>query len=425
MQRLPVEKLNPAVYNPRIDLQLGDPMYDKLERSIEEFGYVDPLIWNKRTGNIVGGHQRFKILKARGYTEIDCIVVDLDGMREKALNIALNKIQGEFDRPKLADLLAELEKDGFRYDITGFDEKDAMKLWQEQQRREGVVLEDNFDAESEAESIENPISREGDIWLIGRHRLMCGDSTDIGQVAQLMDGAKARMVFTDPPWNVDYGGTAHPSWKRRTIMNDNMSTEDFYEFLLSAFKAMASVSVPGCMVYCVMSSAEWGNLMLAMKAAGYHWSSTIIWAKDSPVLSRKDFLTQYEPIWYGWLEGEKRLCPMQDRKQSDLWEIARPKRSPDHPTTKPIALAGRAITNSSHINDVVLDLFGGSGTTLLAAEQTDRVAYMMEKDSRYADVIVKRAALFRETDEGIFLLRDGKKYMYHEVEALSDATITA
>jgi DNA modification methylase len=165
--------------------------------------------------------------------------------------------------------------------------------------------------------------------------------------------------------------------------------------------------------------------MLAMAECGYHWSSTIIWAKDSAVMSRKDYYTQYEPIWYGWLEGEKRLCPMQDRKQSDLWEIARPKRSPDHPTTKPIALAGRAITNSSHINDVVLDLFGGSGTTLLAAEQTDRMAYMMEKDPRYADVIVKRAALFRETDEGIFLLRGDKKYMYHEVEALSDATITA
>jgi DNA modification methylase len=357
-----------------------------------------------------------------GYTEIDCVVVDLDNVREKALNIALNKIQGEFDRPKLADLLAELEKDGFSYDITGFEEKDAMKLWQEQQRREGAVAEDNFDAAAEAEAIETPVSREGDVWLIGRHRLMCGDSTDQSAVAKLMDGAKAKLVFTDPPWNVDYGGAAHSNWKQRSILNDNMSTEEFHAFLLSAFQAMASVSEPGCMTYCVMSAAEWGNLMLAMKAAGYHWSSTIIWYKDSFVLSRKDYMTQYEPIWFGWLEGERALCHLEDRRQSDVWEIARPKKSPDHPTTKPIALAGRAITNSSRAGDVVLDLFGGSGTTLLAAEQTDRTAYLMEKDPRYADTIVKRAALFRETDEGIFLLRGGKKYLYHETGDLPNAT---
>jgi len=230
-----------------------------------------------------------------------------------------------------------------------------------------------------------------------------------------MDGKKARMVFTDPPWNVDYGGAAHPSWKQRQIMNDKMSTGDFYKFLLAAFKTMASVSDPGCMTYIVMSAQEWGTVMGAAREAGYHWSSTIIWAKDSLVMSRKDYHTQYEPIWYGWLEGEKRLCPMQDRQQSDLWEIPRPKKSPDHPTTKPIALAAKAIGNSSHKGDAVLDLFGGSGTTMLAAEQTERTAYLMELDPKYSDVIVRRYIKNQESDAGIFLFRNGERLMYHEV----------
>ena len=224
-------------------------------------------------------------------------------------------------------------------------------------------------------------------------------------------------MFTDPPWNVDYGGSTHPSWKNRQILNDKMSTEDFHEFLLSAFKAMAGVSEPGAMAYVVMSAQEWGSVMTAMKDAGYHWSSTIIWAKDSLVLSRKDYHTQYEPIWYGWLEGDSRLCPLQDRQQSDLWQIDRPKRSEDHPTMKPISLAARAISNSSHMGDTVLDLFGGSGTTVLAAEQTERVCHMMELDPKYADVIVRRYIKHQESDSGVFLLRGGEKLAYHEINA--------
>ena len=282
-------------------------------------------------------------------------------------------------------------------------------------REDGKITEDDFDSEAEAAAIETPVTQPGDLWLLGKHRLMCGDSTDTGAVAQLMGGKKARMVFTDPPWNVDYGGAAHPSWKQRQIMNDKMSADDFYNFLLAAFKAMAAVSEPGTMVYVVMSAQEWGSVMGAMKEAGYHWSSTIIWAKDSLVLSRKDYHTQYEPIWYGWLEGEKRLCPLQDRQQSDLWAIDRPKKSPDHPTTKPVALAGKAIGNSRRTGNIVLDLFGGSGTTLIAAEQCDRVCHTMELDPRYADVIVRRFIKSRESDAEVFLLRNGQKMAYTEV----------
>jgi DNA modification methylase len=411
-----ISRLNPAPYNPRLDLKPGDADYEKLLRSVEEFGYVEPIVWNERSGNVVGGHQRLKVLKHLGYSEAQCVVLDLCEEREKALNVALNNIGGEFDQIKLVGLLRDLKSTGFDTTLTGFEDAETDKMFQSFDRESGKIKEDNFDADAEAAAIETPITQLGDIWLIGRHRLMCGDSTDIGAAAKLMAGKRAKMVFTDPPWNVDYGGDAkHPSWKARSIMNDKMSSEDFYKFLLAAGKSLASVCEPGAMAYMVMSAKEWGSIMTAMEKSGFHWSSTIIWSKDSFVLSRKDYNTQYEPIWYGWLEGAKGLCHLEDRKQSDVWQIDRPKKSPDHPTMKPVALAGRAIENSSRIGDIVLDLFGGSGTTLMAADQCDRSACLMELDPKYCDCIVKRYIKIHESDEGVFLLRDGEKMMYHEV----------
>jgi DNA modification methylase len=198
-------------------------------------------------------------------------------------------------------------------------------------------------------------------------------------------------------------------------MNDKMSTEAFGDFLTKSFKAMASISAPGAMTYVVMSAQEWGNVMNALEFTGYHWSSTIIWYKDSLVLSRKDYHTQYEPIWYGWLDGEKRLCPLADRKQSVVWEIPRPKKSDEHPMMKPISLAGKAINNSSRKGDNVLDLFGGSGTTLIASEQTERKCYMMELDPKYCDVIVKRYAKQVGSDENVYLIREGKRTKFNEI----------
>ena len=205
-----------------------------------------------------------------GYEQIDCVVLDIDMAREKALNIALNKIGGEFDNIKLSGLLRDLIDTGFDSTLTGFDDDEQNQLFASITREEAKIKEDAYDAEAEAEKIENPVSRPGDIWLLGRHRLICGDSTDIGTAARLMDGTRAKLVFTDPPWNVDYG-RAHPNWKKRSILNDNMSADAFYTFLLSAFKAQASVSEPGAMLYCVMSAQEWPTVHAALREAGYRF----------------------------------------------------------------------------------------------------------------------------------------------------------
>lgn len=296
IQKVSITQLNPAKYNPRKDLKPGDVEYERLRRSVEEFGYVEPIVWNKRTGNIVGGHQRFKVLVAMGYDEIDCVVIDLDAVREKALNVALNKISGEFDIPLLTDLLRGLDESGFDVSLTGFDAAEMEALFQDSDSA-ASVKEDHFDADKAAAEIETPVSKRGDVWRLGEHHLLCGDSTASEDVHKLMAENKARFVFTDPPWNVDYGSDAkHPSWKPRQILNDKMSAEQFGVFLSAAFRCMASVSEPGCMTYVVMSAQEWGNVMPAMRDAGYHWSSAIIWAKDTLVLSRKDYHTQYEPI---------------------------------------------------------------------------------------------------------------------------------
>ena len=241
-------------------------------------------------------------------------------------------------------------------------------------------------------------SKRGEVYSLGSHRLMCGDSTDPGDVAALMAGKKASFVFTDPPWNVNYGAveSGNPQgYKPRTILNDFMGTEDFKNFMLKAFRNMKDFSEPGAMIYVVMSAQEWGNMMLTLAMNDFHWSSTIIWNKDRAVLSRKDYHTKYEPIWYGWREGKSRLHPLTDRKQCDVWDIPRPSKSDDHPTMKPVELVVRAIENSSNKGDNVLDLFGGSGTTLIACEKSGRTGFSMELDPKYCDVIRRRWTEFK------------------------------
>lgn len=374
-------------YNPR---QITDDEMGKLKNSINEFGYVDPIIVNKHNNHIVGGNQRYEALKSLGYNEVDVIFInEPDINREKALNLALNKISGEWDFVKLADILDDLELDDFDISLTGFDELELEDFGiEDPTEHEPVeIVEDDYEEPDELEVI----VQTGDIYILGNHRLMCGDSTKREDVALLMDGKQADMVFTDPPWNVNYGAeTKGTSYKARSILNDSMTTEDFKNFMLSVFQNMNQFSKEGCMTYVVMSAQEWGNLMLTLNEVGYHWSSTIIWKKNNFVISRKDYHTQYEPIYYGWKDGAPRLHPLEDRKQSDVWDIERPLISVEHPTMKPIELVARAITNSSNPSDIVLDLFGGSGSTLIASEQTDRQCMMMELDPKYCQVIINR-----------------------------------
>lgn len=378
---LPIEKINPAPYNPRLDLMPGDPDYDRLEKVMAEFDLVEPLVWNKRSGNLVSGHQRLKILKARGDMQVKVSVVDLTESKEKALNLALNKTGGDWDLPALKDLLLELEGLDLDFELTGFSEGELEDLTA--QFRQDEVLEDEV-----PEPPEEPITKPGDLWILGEHRLLCGDATVASDIERLMGGKKADMVFTDPPWNVAIGLDSNPRHRQRPgLKNDNLSANDFRDFLAGVAATIADVCTGD--VYCVLGASEWPSLDLALRGAGLHWSATIIWVKDSFVLGRSKYHRRYEPIWYGWKAGEKSsFCARRDL--DDVWEIPRPKRSEEHPTMKPVSLVARATQNSSRSKGLVFDPFLGSGTTLIAAEQLGRTCYGTEIDPGYCDVIVAR-----------------------------------
>lgn len=408
IQKIPIEKLNPARYNPRKDLKPGDPEYEKLKKSIETFGYVEPVIWNKRTGNICGGHQRFKILKQQGVKEIDCVIVDVSTEEEKALNVALNKVSGEWNIPKLTELLEELDKSLFDVSLTGFDAAEIEDLFSKVHDKE--IKEDNFDADKALEEINEPITKTGDVWLLGKHRLMCGDSTKLSDIEKLMDGKKANLCVTDPPYNVNYSAGKE---NERVIKNDNMEDNKFHDFLLASFKNAFEALDDGAGAYIFHSDTEGLNFRKAFKEAGFHLANVCVWVKQSLVLGRSDYQWQHEPVLYGWKSTGKHRW-YSDRKQTTVWNFDRPTKSPDHPTMKPVPLMAYAIQNSSMTNCIVLEPFAGSGSTLLACEQTGRVCNAMELDEKYCDVIVKRY-IEAVGVEGVFLCREDKKIEYNEL----------
>ena len=381
IQKIKIDKLIPATYNPRKDLKPGDAEYIKIKNSIENFGYVSPLIINKDM-TVIGGHQRLKVLKELGFTELECIIVDLDKTKEKALNIALNKIQGDWDEEKLEALLQELKLDDFDTNLTGFDFDEVDEILKDVTGSK----EDNFDIDSAYEEIEEPITKPGDIWILGKHRLMCGDSTQKNDIMRLINNQEADMILTDPPYNVDYVGKTAEALK---IKNDNMSDNQFYEFLKKVFENMYSVTKEGASIYVFHADTEGLNFRKAFKDAGYKLAECLIWKKDCFVMGRQDYQWQHEPILYGWKEGAAHYF-INDRTQSTILEFDRQKQSTLHPTMKPIDLIAKLIKNSSKENDIILDLFGGSGSTIIAAEQLNRNCYTMELDPKYCDVIVKR-----------------------------------
>lgn len=402
IKQIAISDLTPADYNPRKDLQPGDADYDKLKRSLSEFGYVEPVIWNKTTGNVVGGHQRLKVLADLGYKTVDCVVVELDETREKMLNVALNKISGDWDDSKLALLIADLDASDFDVELTGFDESEIQQLIGSLDS--DSIEDDNFDLNAALEAA--AFVEKGDIWRVGRHRLMCGDATSQTDVEALMDGKRANLVLTDPPYNV-----ALESGSGLSIKNDKMDGDKFYDFLLAAFSSMVGVCEKGASAYVFHADTEGLNFRRAFQDAGFYLSGCCIWVKDSLVLGRSPYQWQHEPVLYGWVKTGKHRW-YADRKQTTIWNFTKPRRNADHPTSKPLDLLAYPIGNSTQANAIVLDTFAGSGSTLMACEATDRIAYCMELDEKYASVILRRYAEHTGDAAGITCLRDDKEYAY-------------
>ena len=378
IKELPLKELKPAAYNPRKKLKKGDKEYEKIKKSLLKFGYVDPIIVNEDL-TVIGGHQRLTVLKDLNYETAKCVIVKLSKEDEKALNIALNKITGQWDDALLADLLLDLQESDFNLDLTGFEPPEIDDILSNVHDKE--LSEDEFDVEEE---LKKPtVSRCGDVWQLGKHRVICGDSTKSETYDQLLGDKKANLVVTDPPYNVDVEETAGK------ILNDNMSDGDFYQFLLSMFTQVENHMEDDASIYVFHADTEGLNFRKAFKDAGFYLSGCCIWKKNSLVLGRSPYQWQHEPCLYGWKKKGKHQW-FSDRKQTTIWEYDRPKSSKDHPTMKPIQLMAYPIQNSSMRGTIVLDPFLGSGSTLIAADQTGRVCYGIELDEKFVDVIVKR-----------------------------------
>ena len=373
IEYMATDRLIPYVNNPR----KNDKAVDVVAGSIQEFGFKNPIIVDK-DNVIVAGHTRLLAARKLELEEVPVIrVEDLTEQQIKAFRLADNKTAefAEWDMELLA-----LELEGLDDIFTGFNEVEIADIL----GLDNEAQEDDFDVDAEAEKIIEPETKPGDVWLLGRHRLMCGVATKKEDVERLMDGKKADMVFTDPPYNIAYeGGTK----KREMIKNDQV--DDFYSFLFDAFSNMLLVSKAGASAYITHADTERLNFTRAFVDAGFYLSSVIIWVKNNSTFGRQDYKWKHEPILYGWnAKGSHRFFG--SAKEDTVWLIDRPSRSDEHPTMKPIPLIARAINNSSKTDDYILDIFGGSGSTLIAAEQLNRTCYMMELDPVYCDVIIKR-----------------------------------
>jgi len=401
LEHWPIERLLPYIRNARTH---SDAQIAQIAASIAEFGFTSPILAGG-DGIIIAGHGRLAASRKLGLATVPVVVLDhLTPTQRRALVIADNRIaeNAGWDEELLRVELAELQDANFDLALTGFDDDELLELMAgEEPTNEGQSDED------EAPEVPlTPVSKPGDVWLMGKHRLLCGDSTDAASFTLLMAGGQAHMVFTDPPYNVDYANSAKDKLrgKDRPILNDNLGA-GFYDFLLAALTPTVAHCKGG--IYVAMSSSELDALQAAFRAAGGKWSTFIIWAKHTFTLGRSDYQRQYEPILYGWPEGaERHWCG--DRNQSDVWNIKKPHKNDLHPTMKPVELVERAIRNSSLPGDVVLDPFGGSGTTLIAAEKSGRQARLIELDPKYVDVIVRRWESFagkqatREADGALF-----------------------
>lgn len=403
---LSVNQLVPYTKNARHN----EKAVDKVASSIKEFGFKNPIIVDANN-EIIAGHTRLMAAKKLGIDEVPTIKVDdLSPEQVKAFRIADNKTSeyAEWDFELLAKELEDLKNEGYSLDLTGFDFSEAEKLMDEFKEE---VESDETEEETVPPLPDDPITKRGDIWLLGKHRLMCGDSTVKADVEKLMDGQKANLILTDPPYNVDYTGKTKDALK---IENDKMDNDSFYDFLFDAFTRLYEVAEDGAGVYIFHADSEGLNFRKAMIESGFKLAQCCIWAKQTIVMGRQDYHWQHEPVLYGWKPTGSHYWNT-DRKQTTVWHFDRPFRNEYHPTMKPVDLICYPIKNSSKLGDLVLDTFGGSGSTLMACIETDRICYTMELEEKYADVVVNRYINKIGSSEDAYLIRDGEKFSYKEL----------
>lgn len=409
IQKLPISMLKPAKYNPRKDLKPGDPAYEKIKRSMNDFGYVDPIIWNEVTGNIVGGHQRYKVLKAEGVTDVTCVVVHIENPDdEKALNMVLNKATGDWEPVALADLLSELKQNGYDLDSTGFDAAEVDELLSNVHDKD--VRDDDFDID--AELAKPCFSRPGDIWHLGRHTVICGDSTQPETYTDLLKGTKVNLVCTDPPYLIRLESTVG------SIVNDDLNDKDGYDFLLRAFRQFHEAMAADASIYVFYATAKARVFHDAYEDAGFKVGAGLVWKKDRLVLTRTDWKYNHEPIIWGWRkDGRHRWYG--DQKQTTVFEFDRIKNAKEdgwsHPSSKPVPLIAYLIEQCTQTNGIVLDGFLGSASTLIACEQLGRTCFGIELEPKFVDVAVQRYRSLPDAAEDIYVIRDGQKLSIDEI----------
>lgn len=390
-----IDKLIPYIRNTRTH---SKEQINQLRSSLREFGFVSPAVIDA-SYNILVGHGRIEAAKAEGYKKVPCVYVEgLTETQRRAYIIADNKLaeNAGWDKDMLSVELADLDDQAFDLSLTGFSDKELSSLFDVGKKAQ----DDDFDLDKATE--DEPFAKSGDLWLLGSHRLLVGDATKKEDVDRLMDGKTANLCIIDPPYNCDYtGGTG------MKIKNDNMSEEDFYKFLLSAFTNIYNVLADGAAIYIFHSDAEKVNFYNACVNAGFHYSTTCIWVKDSLVLGRMDYQMRHEPIIYAFKDTARHEF-YNDRKQTTVWEFDRPKKSKYHPTSKSIPLLAYPMKNSSMENSIVVDLFGGGGSTLITAEQLNRICYTMELDPQYASAIVRRYTALKGNTSDIQVVRSGE-----------------
>lgn len=381
------------VYKDRLFVHPDNPRkgnIDLIKKSIQAHGFYDSLVVQKITGYILAGNHRFKAGCELGMDWFPVQWVDCDDIQASEILLMDNKSsdEGKYDPVAMEALLASIKSQRGNLGATGYSDKELDALIRQNQRDKKKDEAPDADMDRADELQEKWKVEKGQIWTAPGCRIACGDMLDDALRTRLLQGELANMAATDPPWNVDYGATRHPSWKQRKIENDDLK-EDFGPWIRKVAEVYASSVKEGAPVYLFMSAQEWGTIMDAMGSA-FHWSSTIIWAKDQLVLSRKDYHTQYEPIWYGWRKGAPRLVKVEDRSISDLWEFERPHKSEEHPTMKPVPLMQRAVSLSSTPGDLVVDFFSGSGATCCACVLEDRRCACMDLEPKYVSVLLER-----------------------------------